>query len=66
MGQGSSGYSLLAVNVENADCSQWFASLELSSLMSNVRLGARSWKTGGSSEMLLGLSILVGSQEKSV
>ena len=45
--------------------SQGFGRLELSSLCSNVRLSVRSWNTGSWSEMLLGLSILIGSEEKS-
>ena len=57
---------MLAYAVEKVNCSQWFAFLELSSLMSNVWLGAGAWQTGSSSEMLLGLSVLGGSQEKSV
>ena len=46
-------------------CSQGFSYLE-SSLVSDVWLGARSWESSSSSEMLLGLSVLGGSQEESV
>ena len=55
----------LTADVGKPTCSQGLAYLE-SSLVSDVWLGVRSWKSGSSSEMLLGLSVLGGSNEKSV
>lgn len=55
----------MTVDVGKPTCSQSFAYLE-SSLVSDVWLGMRSWESSSSSEMLLGLSVLGGSQEESV
>ena len=42
------------------------AFFELSALGSDVWLGVRSWKTWSSTEVLLGFSILGGSEQNSV
>lgn len=47
-------------------CSELLCSLEFSAVMSDVWLGVRAWNSAWSTEVLLGFSVLGGSQEESV